>query len=281
MAKAAHPLPITQSMRHLKRISAAHRGDAIMPGDMVSRAKSRGSLATRPLLLWAINEGGREVTLAPLKRACICLLAAVLIMAAPLYAQVTPQLVRIKQFSTLNGVIDFLPGAWVSVLREDNSLTYYAFRGGQFLPADPPDLIRHWQAFDWRTVDYLNQIAIYNYDPYLNQFLPGDKHVKNVVDIPLPMHDGELVLVCFTTKTAAQFALPGDTDIYLTGILSKAHGSHTTYKLLWTRKVETDASYGDFVSQNVPKLGRFMVLYWASGHGSGVVDALDIYRLKE
>lgn len=217
---------------------------------------------------------------APLKRACICLLAVTSIMTTALYAQVAPQLVRIKQFSALNGTIDFLPGAWVRV-RQDGNSTYYAFQESNFRPADPPSLIRQWRSFDWQSVDFLNQIAIQNYDPDLNQFLPRDKHVKKVVEIPLPTYDGELVLVCFTTKTTEKFAEPGDTDIYLAGVLSKKAGFHTSYKLLWTRKLETDASYGDLAIQNIPNLGRFVVLYWASVGGSGGEDALDIYRFKQ
>lgn len=217
---------------------------------------------------------------APLKRVCICFLAAALITVAPLYPQVAPQLASIKQFSTLNGTIDFLPGAWVRV-RQDNSSTYYAFREDRFIPANPPALIRQWQSFDWQTVDFLNQIAIQNYDPDLDKFLPVDKYVKKVVEIQLSTRNSALVLVCFTTKTTERFARPGDTDIYLTGVLSKKTNSHTTYKLLWTRKVEAGASYGKFVSQNIPNLGRFIALYWASVGGSGGVDGLNLYRVKE
>lgn len=218
--------------------------------------------------------------LASLKKTCICLLTAMSLMAASLYAQVAPHLVRIKQFSTLSGTIDFLPGAWVRV-RQDKSLTYYTFRGGRFLPADPPDLIRQWQAFDWQSVDVLDQISIQNYSPDIDRFLPKDRRVKKVVEIPLPAHNNELVLICFTKKTTELYAPPGDTDIYLTGILRKADGSHSTYKPLWTLKAEADASYGDLVSQSIPNRGRFIVLYWASVGGSGGEDALDIYRLKE
>lgn len=201
-------------------------------------------------------------------------------MATPLYAQVAPQLIHTKQFSALNGTIDFLPGAWVRV-RQDGHPTYYSFRENEFRPADPPDLIRQWQSFDWQSIDFLNQIAIQNYDPDLNQYLPKDKRVKRVVDIPLSWQNNELILVCFTKRTTTdKFSRPRGTDVYLVAVLKNLGGRRITYKLLWTKKVAADASYGNLMLQNIPNLGRFLVLYWASIGGSGGQDNVDIYRFR-
>lgn len=214
------------------------------------------------------------------KRVCICLLAAMCLPVGPLFAQATPRLTRMKTFSTLNGTVDFLPGAWVRV-RQDSRSTYYALRGSKFLPAKPPALIREWQSFDWQSVDFLNQIAIQNYDPDLNHFLPNHKRVKKVVEISLAAHHETLVLICYTEKATEQFSETDDTDIYVTAVLRKSENSHTAYKLLWTRKIEADASYGDFALQTIPYLGHFVVLYWASMGGSGGQDVLNIYRLNK
>lgn len=218
--------------------------------------------------------------LAALKNACVFLLFAALLTSEPLLGKPSTRLVRIKQFATLNGLVNFLPGAWVGV-REGHRQTYYMFHNDKYLQAEPPDLIRKWEDFDWNGVDYLNQIAIQSYNLYLDKFLPDNKLVKKVVEIPLFERNNALFIVCFTEKATEQFARPGSTDIYFAGIASKTASSETSYKLLWIRKVESDASYGDLKVQEIPKLGRFVVLYWADMGGSGGVDALDIYRVKE
>lgn len=187
----------------------------------------------------------------------------------------------IRRFSTINGTVDFLPGAWVNVWENGRS-TYYRFQDGRFVQAPRlPDLIRRWRSFGWGSVDFLNQIAIQNYDPGIDQLLPKQKRVKKVEETPLPAHGEDLVLACYTQETTEQFAEPGDTDIYLSALLGKKGSSGTTYKLLWTRKIETDASYGDLELQEIPGLGRFVVLYWGDMGGSGGQDALDVYRLTK
>lgn len=212
--------------------------------------------------------------------ASLLCLSAVLCAPRILRAQ-APQLVRVKQFSTLSGTIDFLPGAWVRVRQDNKRSKYYRFRGSRFVQASKlPHLIRQWESFNWRSVDVLNQVAIHNYNPDLDHFLPKHKRVKNVIELPLRVEGKELVLVCFTEQTTEKFSEPGATDIYLAGILGQGTGSRAVYKQLWTRKVEADASYGNLSVQNIPHIGRFVLLYWVSVGGSGGENSLDIYRVK-
>lgn len=187
----------------------------------------------------------------------------------------------VARFSTFNGTVYFLPGAWVSTQQNDQS-TYYRYEAGKFVRATAlPKILRGWKSFSWGSVDFLNQISIQNYDPGIDQFLPKQKRVKKVEEMPLRARGKDLVLVCFTEKTSERFAEPGDTDIYLSALTGKEGESGTTYKLLWTRKVETDASYGNFELQEIPRRARFAVLYWADMGGSGGEDALNVYRVTE
>jgi len=63
----------------------------------------------------------------------------------------------LKSFSSQNGTVSFLPGAWVSVW-EDRKSTYYRYDGKEFIKTDKlPDNLKDWDA-DSSSVDYLDQI---------------------------------------------------------------------------------------------------------------------------
>lgn len=188
----------------------------------------------------------------------------------------------LKRFTTLNGTIDFLPGAWVNVW-ENGQSQYYKYADGQFVRSpELPKLLRKWVSFDWGNVDVLDQVAIQGYDQSINRFLPKGRKVKKVIEFSLhPQGSKDLVLVCFTLQSTDPDAFRGDTDIYMTALLETEGTSGSAYKRLWTRKMETDASYGEFTVQEVPAVGRFLVLYWWQGAGSGTNQGLDVYRITD
>jgi len=216
------------------------------------------------------------------KKFHVLYLAAVVLLMFAFSTRLSAQNVTLlARFSTVNGTVEFLPGAWVNVWNNGRS-KYYKYEDGKFAHASElPKILRKWKSFSWRSVDYLDQIARQDYDTDINEFLPKHRRVKKVVNIPLRSRGQELVLVCFTLKSTSQFALPGGTDIYMTVLLAREGASTSTYTKLWTRKMETDASYGEFTFQEVPNVGRFLLLYWADMGGSGGQDALDVYRITD
>lgn len=218
------------------------------------------------------------------KKSCYVSLVVLALIAVVSQQQLHAQSANlIRQFTTLNGTIDFLPGAWVSVW-EDGHSTYYEFKGGRFVEAEKlPALIRGWEDFGWDDeVDSSDQIARADYDPDINEFLPKQKKVKKVIRLSLPPHGSkDLVLVCFTLPAADPLASSGDTDIYITALLLKQQASGSTYEKFWTLEMEAGASYGEMKVQDIPSLGRFIVLYWGYATGSGTNQGLNVYRLTD
>jgi hypothetical protein len=188
----------------------------------------------------------------------------------------------VGRFTTLNGTIDFLPGAWVSTW-ENGRATYYKFQGGRFVRSPQlPEPLHGWESFSWDDgVDFSDQIARSDYDPRISEFLPKERKVKKVIEFNLRSNTHEdLVLICFTLNPADPSAPPGDTDIYTTALAMTPGTSGSTYKKLWTCEMEADVSYGDLSVQKVPGIGRFIVLYWGQAAGSGTNQGLNVYRLR-
>lgn len=210
------------------------------------------------------------------------LCVAALTLGVPLRVHSAPRqnLRLVSRFSTFNGTVYFLPGGWVST-QEDGHSAYYKYQSGKFVPtATLPEVLRGWKSFDWADgLDSGNQVT-FNYDPQLDGFLPRDARVKKVERIPLGGSE-ELYLVCFTQKTTAQTPRPSDTDIYVAAVLGSNEASEPRFTKLWDRKLETDAFYGEFTVQNIPNLGRFVLLYWGDLGGSGGQDAMNVYRITE
>lgn len=216
---------------------------------------------------------------------CLCAVGLAFMIAMLPPALPAQSVSLVKRFSTSNGTIDFLPGAWVSTWEEGHS-KYYKFREGQFvrMPA-LPSLLDGWQSFDWGSVDTLDQIAMQGYDPEIDKFLPPHKKVKQVEDFsPGPDGNHRLVMVCYTLKTTDKYAIsPDDTDIYLTVISATREKADAPVKLrlLWTRRIETNAAYGGFTVERVAGAGWFALLYWGASGGSGSDQGLDVYRVTE
>lgn len=225
-------------------------------------------------------------------------LTTLIVLAAVLPSRLSAQDIRqVKRFTTVNGTIDFLPGAWVNVWESGHS-KYYRYEREQFVQSpNLPLLLRGWESFDWGSVDNLDQLAIQDYDPGIHRYLPARGRVKQVEQILVGgsrngARSSYLYLVCFTLKTADKYAVSADdTDIFITAVKETDSGGtpagkgmaykKTTYAKLWTRKVKTDAAYGQFTVQDIPKVGRFALLYWESSGGSGTDQGLDVFRVME
>lgn len=230
----------------------------------------------------------------PAKHLVFWIAAAIIATAALCPSALRAQNVTlIKRFSALNGTVDFLPGAWVNVWKAGHS-RYYRYEDGRFVRSpELPELLRDWASFDWGSVDLLDQLAVQNYVPSISRFLPPRAKVKQVEELSLrPRSSDSLILVCFTLKTKEEFPMfLDDTDIYMMAVVvtpvSATPGGRgatykkTTFRKLWIRKLESDAEYGLFTVQKIPRLGQFALLYWESLAGSGSVQCLDVFRITE
>lgn len=185
--------------------------------------------------------------------------------------------VLVQHFSALNGTVDFLPGAWVSVF-EDGKSTYYRYDGGKYIKADKlPDVVKGWKAYSG-DADYLDQIARADFDPDISHALPKLSKVKKVIEISHAGHG--LTYVCYSLPTTDSDALrPDATDIYLAVFASPETSSRPTYKVLKTLKLESEVSYGQMSIQKVGGVGSFLVFYWGQPTGDSSVDGLDVYRI--
>jgi len=186
----------------------------------------------------------------------------------------------LKSFSSQNGTVSFLPGAWVSVW-EDRKSTYYRYDGKEFIKTDKlPDNLKDWDA-DSSSVDYLDQISIKSYDPGIDRFLPKLSKVKKVIETSLRSKDGgDLVFVCYTLKNTDPYAELNPQDIYLSVLTVARDASNPTYTMLKTEKLESEASYGELNVQQIGKLGTFLVLYWGSSSADSSFDSVDIYKIS-
>lgn len=192
-------------------------------------------------------------------------------------------LTLLRQFQTFQGNLQFLPGGRILV-KQNGQESNYIYRNGDFTrSATPlPAELQRWTAFDWNGVDYLNQVDQKSYDPEINHFLPSDKKVKKVLDVPESEGNKSFVLVCYTEKSSSEDSEPGDTDIFATGLERTQNKNKSfTYRRLWTKRLETDMNYGNFVYEDVPGMARFVLLYSLSLGGSGYSLALDVYRIGE
>ncbi len=189
----------------------------------------------------------------------------------------------VQGFSTYKGNIQLLPGGHV-LTEQDRKFTHYVYRSGRFVVSRSPlpEELRHWKSFDWEGADYLDQMDRHAFDPTINDFLPAGRRIKKLAYVSLGVKSQTLILVCYTLKTAEEFASPTSTDIYVTALrrtwlLKKP----PIYRKLWERRLQVDVDYGDFVVQEVPGAGRLALLYYVGVGGSGYSLGLDIYRVVE
>jgi hypothetical protein len=187
-----------------------------------------------------------------------------------------------REFHSIGGSVQFLPGGFV-IVTEDGKSTRYAFRSSGFVTSQEvlaPSL-RSWIAFDWEGVDYLDQLNRKDFDPDIRAFLPNPAKVKKVLTLSQP--DGtSLLLVCYTSRSAQPLALPEATDISVLAVLDSEKDPHKPAKFQkeWEKKVAANASYGEFELQTVPRVGTFILLYSASTGGDAVDRALSVYRTE-
>lgn len=211
-----------------------------------------------------------------------CLVALLLVLQFTC-AAAAPDITVIKKFSALNGEAYFLPGAWIYVWEKKS--TYYQFKDGRFVEAkELPDTLKGFKPFSSGQIDFLNQIARADFDPSITAFLPKEARVKRVIELPLDLKQKKyLVLACFTAKTSESYPMhPDDTDLYLSAMTHVSTGDirTETYQTLWSKKLVSEASYGDLSVQKVGALGQFLVLYWGQPTGDSSLFGLDVYRIN-
>lgn len=186
----------------------------------------------------------------------------------------------VREFGAFDGSVDFLPGAWVSVW-EDGKTKYYKYQNDLYTEANPPPNIRAgWTPFggDYESAD---KIALTNYDPSINAYLPTQKKVKLVKTLITDSKKNTvLTLVCFTTDTTDPDAMRlSDVDIYVTALSGKKINSGLAYTKLWTKKIQSAVRYGEVSIQNPGELGRILIVYSESLGGSGYTSVMDVYKV--
>lgn len=128
--------------------------------------------------------------------------------------------------------------------------------------------------------DYLDQVdasgTLYG---DLRAFLPKRARVKKYYELMLPGDKNALAIICYTLALKVEGV--NAKDIFVTAALNaNPYDTRSTYTKLWTRKVASEANYGDFQYQLVPGLGAFFLLYSEVVGGDVIEHHLDVYRMK-
>lgn len=184
---------------------------------------------------------------------------------------------QIRKFTSQDGDVSFLPGAWVSVWN-NKDYKYYRYDGSKFVEMTAlPALLQGWEVYSG-DADYFDQLAKRDFDPAISHALPSLGKVKKVIEISKRGYN--LTLVCYTLKATDPDASPNVTDIYLAIFVNGDSASGPTYKLLKTEKLESDAFYGQMSSQKINSFGNFLILYWGQPTADSSLDGLDIYKIE-
>lgn len=190
----------------------------------------------------------------------------------------------VGEFTANAGQVQFLPGAHI-LKAESNRKEHFVYNKSKFVPdgAPLPATLETWISFDWTSVDYLDQIDRKNFDPDIRLFLPERVRVKKVIILPLSVNQGRLILVCYTQKSKAKATFLNATNILVTALLDEQSDATKPgqYRRLWTKKLQTNSDYGDFLLEKVPGVGMFILLYSAEVAASSTDATLSVYRITE
>ena len=203
-------------------------------------------------------------------------LFAILLFATLARAQ---KLEHVGSFWGFNGV-GFLPGGYVEE-NSDGELTHYLYKNSKFeqFKGELPALIRGWSSFDGRP-DYFDQVDASDtllFD--LRGLVPKGARVKKYHEIMIPGTKSALAFVCYTRRLRVEY--PDTAEIFVVAAQNaNVYDASSGYQKLWTRKLVSEAHYGDFQYQAVPGAGSFLLLYWQVTGGDAVENHLDVYRMK-
>jgi hypothetical protein len=207
---------------------------------------------------------------------------SILFLAAP--RSRAQELQELGHFWAMKGTVQLLPTGNV-LKREDGKVSVYTFKHQKYTVDNRlqlPKEITTWTYFDWQSVDWSDQIDRNDSDIPDGTFWPQNGKVKKI--LYLSARNGPVIsaLVCYTVaepKEERQL-LSTAGQIWVIAVRGNRTDSGYKYQKLWAKKLETQSNYGELSVQQLPDLGRVLVLYSASAGGSSESEQLDIYKLE-
>jgi len=211
-----------------------------------------------------------------------CFLAVVILFFFTTLKSRAQSLEHIAEFSAAGGQVQFLPGGYV-IKMEDGQKERYIYQDFKFqhFEGQMPLVLDNWTSFDWGSVDYLDQINRQDFDHGLAPFLQRAAKIKKILEIPLSGNKGKLVLICYTSKSQGKALTLNATDIFVTGVVDTETDIHkpSKFRKLWDGKLEEQSDYGDFIYEDIPNVGPFVLLYSTQSAGDSVDATLNVYRV--
>jgi hypothetical protein len=141
------------------------------------------------------------------------------------------------------------------------------------------DPLLKWSYFDRLDVDWLDQLDRNQSSIPDGRFWPKNAKVKKLVYLSAMNAPVVTVLVCYALP-----ALAGDLPLARRIMLVALKGTWTDrgyqYRELWTKTLEKESNYGEITLQDLPDIGRVLVLYSAAPAASSETQQLDIYRIE-
>lgn len=175
--------------------------------------------------------------------------------------------------------VQFLPGAYVEE-NSDGDIKHYHYAGSKFeIVKHIPAVLSQWSSFGGGS-DYLDQVdASGTLLGNLRALVPKRARVKKYYEVTLPAGSGAVAVICYTLALKIEGA--NAKEVFVAAALH-AHPEDTRseYTRLWTRKVASEANYGDFQYQLIPGAGAFFLLYSDVIGGDAIEHHLDVYRMR-
>lgn len=209
-------------------------------------------------------------------------LAAVLFLLHPLHC-VAQQLKEVGHFWAMKGTVQLLPTGQV-LKREEGKTTIYTYVQGRYVASKKtqiPERMVNWMYFDWLSVDWHDQLDRNDSDIPDGQFWPKNAKVKKLIYLSARNTPVVTVVVCYTLPESAEDnPLETSKHILLVALKGNVTQRGYVYRELWTKTVEKESSYGELTVQQIPGLGKALVLYSASAGPSSESEQLDIFRIE-
>jgi hypothetical protein len=189
----------------------------------------------------------------------------------------------VGHFWAMKGTVQLLPTGEI-LKREEGKTTVYSRVRSHYVE-DRATRIQesamNWIYFDWLSVDWHDQLDRNDSDIPDGKFWPQNAKVKKLVYLSARNAPVVTVVVCYTeAEPIADFPLATSKHIVLVALSGKVTDRGYVYHELWTKTVQKQSSYGELTLQQVPGIGRVLVLYSASAGPSSESEQLDIYRLE-
>jgi hypothetical protein len=212
----------------------------------------------------------------------------VLVLVATLFLQFVPisnaqELRDVGHFWAMKGTVQLLPTGEV-LKREEGKTTEYSYVQGHYVAAKGAQVAEQamkWSYFDWLSVDWYDQLDRNDSDIPDGKFWPQNAKVKKLVYLSARNAPVVTVVVCYTVSEPPEDSpLATSKHIVFVGLKGNMTDRGYVYHELWTKTAQKESSYGELTLQQLPGVGRALVLYSASAGPSSESEQLDIYRVE-